>query len=105
VDDLLDERAVKSLNSLISKERDIITLSSAGDGKVNLVSHRRAFLIEMDKATGMPGISTLGGTFENEQEISGLRSIKRSKILQGFTQAELDANLAPKPAPVTGPPN
>jgi hypothetical protein len=59
------------------------------EGKIAVSSSRRAFQITMDKAAALPGVYAFGGSYEAEQEIHGLQSLRPWRVGSSFSKDEL----------------
>jgi hypothetical protein len=66
-------------------------------GQVSVTAERKAFRIDLDKEAFLPGVYSLGGpSFENEQELHGLESVRPWKIKEAH-----DASTLKEEFPVT----
>lgn len=79
----------------LANARDALQLTRNGSS-LQLLTARRAFLIEMQKSDALPGIGTLGGrAFEAEQEVTGLGKVAPWHLLKAYLRLELDKSLKP----------
>ncbi len=91
--DGLDAPALAKVQQAVDRVRNHFTLVRAGESQLQLISHNRAFAVAVPKRDGVPGPSSLGGTWEAEQEISVFGSIYPFRVRKMWRASELKRAL------------
>ena len=98
-----DKSEIQYLAGDVARTVGSIEVTLSGEA-LSLATSRRAFLVEMKKGDALPGVGTLGGgTFEAEQEITGLGRVFPWRVKHSYSQTELAAPVpgaVPPAAPV-----
>ncbi len=83
-----------SLSRIFEQERALVSIAPGGrEGTLSVTAYRRALLVEIDKEDALPGLDTLGGSFEYEQEVDVLETIPPTRVRASFTHDQLGRPL------------